>query len=275
MDVRENVAAGERSNDGGHPVDCDTWAVLCVADPERAVEAAYRAHAGAVWQAACPLCGPDLAADVVQEVFLRLMRAPARFDPARASLRTYLLVLTRGVAIDLVRSDQRRQRRDVLAQAAMISPGAGEHGLLEPMLAEEARHRVTEALARLGGGPRAAIEATFFDELTFGESAVRSGVPAGTIKARVGSGLRQLRPLLADLADPDPPRDPCLPLDPGGGGRRSLPGERVDAPSASPRSRERRRERLATAMAGASAVTMAAGGFLGSSFAQAPAIERE
>ena len=238
-----------------------------VADRDRAVEAAYRAHAGAVWRTASRICGPDLASDVAQEVFLRLVRSPARFEPARASLRTYLLVLTRGVAIDLVRSDQRRRQRDLLAHSTTCSPCAAEQDSLERLLAEEAQRRLKRALGQLADGPRAAIESTYFGELTFAESSLRSGVPAGTIKSRVGSGLRQLRPILADLAapdhhadlaDPDDPDDPDDSADPAAladpaapdpSGSSSPIGDDLATHGASHRSRRHRRDRLSAALA--------------------------
>ena len=238
-----------------------------VADRDQAVEAAYRAHAGAVWRTASRICGPDLASDVAQEVFLRLVRSPARFEPARASLRTYLLVLTRGVAIDLVRSDQRRRQRDLLAHSTTCSPCAAEQDSLERLLAEEAQRRLKRALGQLADGPRAAIESTYFGELTFAESSLRSGVPAGTIKSRVGSGLRQLRPILADLADladlaaPDDLAAPADPddsadsadladsADPDPSGSSSPICDDLATQGASHRSRRHRRDRLAAALA--------------------------
>ena len=226
-----------------------------VADRDQAVEAAYRAHAGAVWRTASRICGPDLASDVAQEVFLRLVRSPARFEPARASLRTYLLVLTRGVAIDLVRSDQRRRQRDFLAHSTTCSPCAAEQDSLERLLAEEAQRRLKRALGQLADGPRAAIESTYFGELTFAESSLRSGIPAGTIKSRVGSGLRQLRPILADLAAPDDhadaddSADPADPAASDPSGSSSPIGDDLATQGASHRSRRHRRDRLAAALA--------------------------
>jgi RNA polymerase sigma-70 factor, ECF subfamily len=51
------------------------------------------------------------AQDVVQEVFVELWRHPDRYDPAVGSLRTYLVVLARHRAVDLLRSELRRVAR--------------------------------------------------------------------------------------------------------------------------------------------------------------------
>ena len=181
----------------------DVWVREWETDPRATLTAAYRSHSEVVRSRARSICGPDLAADVVQEVFLRLWQAPERFDPARASLRTYLLVVTRSVAIDLVRSDHRRRQRDERAEHGSIAVGHDEDELLRTMTLDEARARVTQALSLLAGGTRGTIRIIYFDELTFGESARRSGIPEATIKSRVKSGVHQLRPLLADLSHRD------------------------------------------------------------------------
>jgi len=268
------TGVAERQSDGTGTASRSEWLRQWASDPDLAVDTSYRTHASAVRARACSICGPDLAADVVQEVFLRLWRAPEHFDPERGSLRTYLLVVARGVSIDAVRSDRRRRRRDERGGSSLFDVAADEHALLEPLVADEARRRVTHALAQLASGPRTAIEAIFFDELTVVESARRCRIPEGTIKSRMRSGLHQLRPLLADLADPGDPGDTADPGDTGDtGSRTSAPHQGETAmparlsssplsslPPSSNSSRRRRRERLAAAVAGLSVVAMVAGG---------------
>src|SRR5262245_63128511 len=56
-----------------------------------AFAAIYRKHHSVVFRFARLMTGSnDTAEDIVQEVFLGLMRGAARYDPARASLTTYL-----------------------------------------------------------------------------------------------------------------------------------------------------------------------------------------
>lgn len=250
--------------DDERTVDGIPWPPVGDLELRSAVEVAYRMHSRAVWTQACAICGPDRAADVVQEVFLRLWRTPSRFDPTRASLRTYLVVMARGAAVDAVRSDGRRRRRDELAGPSTATPATFDHEVLDTVLAAEARQRVSEAIATLARPQRTAIESVYFDELSFVEGAIRDGVPEGTIKSRVRSGLRQLHPLLADLvepvrsdlapvrATPEAParRHPC------GAGRSTALAARTGASS----SRRRRRERLAAAIAVFTATAAVAAG---------------
>ena len=80
---------------------------------QAALAEAYRRHAGAVFGLARRLLNDQARAeDVVQEVFVRLWNQPDRFDPDRGSLRSFLLTTTHGRAIDLIRSDTSRCKRE-------------------------------------------------------------------------------------------------------------------------------------------------------------------
>jgi len=80
---------------------------------EDALAEAYRRHAGAVFGLARRLLHERAAAEeIVQEVFVRLWHAPDRFDPERGTLRSYLLAQAHGRAVDQLRSESARRRRE-------------------------------------------------------------------------------------------------------------------------------------------------------------------
>ena len=91
---------------------------------EVALAEAYRRHGGAVFGLAKRvLNNPTEAEDVTQEVFLRLWNQPDRFDPARGSLRSFLLAQAHGRAVDAVRSSSsRRSSRRPAMRSARRSP---------------------------------------------------------------------------------------------------------------------------------------------------------
>jgi len=162
---------------------------------QEALAEAYRRHAGAVYGLARRLLQVEnLAEEVVQEVFLRLWNQPDRYDPARGSLRSFLLAHTHGRAVDLLRSEGARRQRE--EREARVTAEGGydlDHEVWDMATAE----RVRSALSNLPQGERAAIELAYFGGLTYREAAGRLGEPEGTVKSRIRTGLKRLRGELA------------------------------------------------------------------------------
>jgi RNA polymerase sigma-70 factor (ECF subfamily) len=161
-----------------------------------ALAEAYRRHAGAVFGLAQRVVGDrTLAEEVVQEVFLRLWDQPDRFDPARGSLRSYLLAQCHGRAVDLVRSEQSRRNREEKEHRQRAEAGYDlEHEVWDLTVADHVR----DALHGLPVDERRAIELAYFGGHTYREVADLLEQPEGTVKSRIRSGLRRLRGGLAD-----------------------------------------------------------------------------
>jgi RNA polymerase sigma-70 factor (ECF subfamily) len=161
-----------------------------------ALAEAYRRHAGAVHGLARRVLRDDpRAEEVVQEVFIRLWNAPERFDSERGSLRSYLLAQAHGRAVDMVRSETSRARREERDARATAESGYDlEREVWDMAMAE----RVKQALGRLPDDERRAIELAYFGGHTYREVAGLLGHPEGTVKSRIRSGLRRLRSHLAD-----------------------------------------------------------------------------
>src|SRR5256884_3553850 len=87
-------------------------AARLAAGDDRALAEVFDQLAPSVYGGALRVLGNGSAAqDVVQDVFVELWRHPDRYDPAAGSLRTYLVVLARHRAVDLLRSELRRLAR--------------------------------------------------------------------------------------------------------------------------------------------------------------------
>lgn len=162
---------------------------------EVALAELYQRHAGAVLALARRVLGDrDRAEEVVQEVFLRLWTAPGKFDPARGSLRSYLLAQSHGRAIDILRSESARRQREERDARAEPAPAYDlESEVVELAIAE----RVREAMDALTPDERRAVELAYFGGRTYREVAAALGEPEGTIKSRIRSGLGRMRTELA------------------------------------------------------------------------------
>jgi RNA polymerase sigma-70 factor (ECF subfamily) len=165
---------------------------------EVALAEVYRRHGGAVYGLARRVLNDAVEAeDITQEVFLRLWNAPDRFDPARGSLRSFLLAQSHGRAVDSVRStSSRRQResRDALRTAK------GAYDLQHEVWDLATSDQVGHAMGALPDEERRAIELAYFGGHTYREVAQLLQQPEGTVKSRIRNGMRRMR---AALSEPD------------------------------------------------------------------------
>jgi DNA-directed RNA polymerase specialized sigma24 family protein len=79
---------------------------------EAALEAIYRKYGASVAFVAKKVRDEALAEDVVQDVFVSFWRSPDRFDVNRGALSSYLLTIAHRRAVDIVRSEEARSRRE-------------------------------------------------------------------------------------------------------------------------------------------------------------------
>jgi len=158
---------------------------------EDALAEAYRRHAGAAFALGRRLLNDkEMAEEVLQEVFLRLWNHPDRFDPERGSLRSFLMAQIHGRAVDMIRSESSRRRRE----ERDARQTAGNVVDIEREVAVHAvADQVKEVVAGLPVDERTAIELAYFGGHTYRQVAVMLDAPEGTIKSRIRSGLQRMK----------------------------------------------------------------------------------
>ncbi|HXO42157.1 MAG TPA: sigma-70 family RNA polymerase sigma factor [Thermoanaerobaculia bacterium] len=144
------------------------------------------------------------AEEVLQEVFIQVWNRGERYDPARSSVSTWLVLIARSRAIDRLRSRKVVERtHEATAHAAIGAIGAiGASGVREPHTSPEAlenvfiheRHeRVHREMAALPAEQRQVLEMAFYEGLTQSEIAAKAGLPLGTVKTRTLLAMKKLR----------------------------------------------------------------------------------
>jgi len=164
------------------------------ANPSRRADllaGAYHEHRQTMHAVAREICGPERAADVVQDAFLRVLRE-GKFDPSRSSIRTYLLTVTRSVAIDYLRRDSAARARDDRHARSTLRRVEVDDATAA-VLDTESREQVAAAVNRLNPRERELIVIAFHERLTYREIAVRLNMPEGTVKSRIRLALLKLR----------------------------------------------------------------------------------
>jgi RNA polymerase sigma-70 factor (ECF subfamily) len=131
------------------------------------------------------------AEDVVQELFVGLWRRPHSYDPDRGSLAGWLHMRCRGVALDRLRSQAARRRRECFASAGIREHHDDSHNKVDELLADAGALR--SALAGLTDHERRLIGLTYFGGLTYAAAAVVLDIPVGTAKSQIRCVLTLLR----------------------------------------------------------------------------------
>jgi RNA polymerase sigma-70 factor, ECF subfamily len=134
------------------------------------------------------------AQDVLQEIFLQIWREAARFDPSRASVKTWLFTIARSRSLDRYRSRKTVTSRLEDNAEDQIQQIAGKEDLQGTSIMQQ---YVLNALSELSAEQRLVLELSYYEGLTQEEIAGRLKEPLGTIKSRIRAALMKLRSLFS------------------------------------------------------------------------------
>lgn len=132
-----------------------------------------------------------LADDIAQMTFERAWRHAGTYDARRAAVPTWLLTITRNLAIDAMRV-RRAAPLDPETMSALLPPSGSVDPLQAAVDADQLGRLGTELHALPVEQRRAVLLATVAGR-TAVEVAAIEGVPVGTAKTRIRTGLRRLR----------------------------------------------------------------------------------
>ena len=153
---------------------------------------AFRRHAPRLLGLARRICGPE-GDDVVQDTFTRLWQRPAMFDASRGSLGAFLYTMAHGRAVDVLRSSEARRAREGRVASTPVRVELAREASAEVHVLTRDRAQVVRGLlGRLSPPQREAIALAYLGGRTYREVADQLGLPHGTVKARIRSGLARL-----------------------------------------------------------------------------------
>lgn len=131
------------------------------------------------------------AEDVVQEVFVRLWRTAARYDPKRAALVTWVMLLARRMMVDRLRRMRARVKPATLDEG--WSPPSSE---VEPRANLELDERFGAVMARIEKLPelqQTVVKRAYLKGQTLKQIGTELDIPLGTIKSALSRALVRLR----------------------------------------------------------------------------------
>ncbi len=142
--------------------------------------------------------------DLLAEAYFEAWRTVARFDPARGSAITWLLIIVRSRCLDLLR--QHRSQPSVGGSGADGEPAEHEAADTSEQPTERLWRRQTDArliaaLDQLGAAERWVLGLAYFRELSHAQIAAATGLPLGTVKTLILRAQQRLRTMLAPILD--------------------------------------------------------------------------
>lgn len=174
----------------------DELTILLRNRERKAFDVLYDTYSGALLGVIMQMVTPrETAEDVLQEVFVKIWKYADTFDPAKASLYTWMLNIARNTALDMIKSKgYRKTAQNQSLDKLVYNNHAREPAQVTPSLAPDLK----DILGRLEPDKKTLISQAYFEGYTQAEIAENMGIPLGTVKTRMRSALQKLRDFLKD-----------------------------------------------------------------------------
>ncbi|MFC5467595.1 RNA polymerase sigma factor [Cohnella suwonensis] len=167
-----------------------------------AMEQLYDRYARLVYSFARRVCGNEaLAREVVQHVFTRLWTTKAEYDAGKGAFQSWLITVTRRIAIDIVRRERRHQAAMPIEEIQERADSAGQDDPETAAMQNAERSEIASAAKRLSEPQQRVIELLYWKGYTLQEIANMGGEPVGTVKNRLHQALKKLRLHLMEMKE--------------------------------------------------------------------------
>src|SRR5262249_1853082 len=147
----------------------------------KALAEAYDAYGVLVYRVILRMVSdPGVAEELVQETFLRLWNRANLLDP-KSSLGPWIVTIARHRAIDYLRSTSGR----IATHQSQLEP-IEHRGVFTPRqehVGAPQMREIQQAVEKLNGNQRSAIELAYYQGLSHTEIAARLNQPLGTVKS--------------------------------------------------------------------------------------------
>ena len=133
----------------------------------------------------------EIAADVLQEVFINIWRKIDSYDASKGRLFTWMLNIARNAAIDKIRS---KGFRDGLKNQSLTEDLSAFNTFSVKQNIDD--YGLRKIVNGLKDEQKILVELSYFQGFTHEEIAKSLNIPLGTVKTRIRSALTQLRTLI-------------------------------------------------------------------------------
>jgi RNA polymerase sigma-70 factor (ECF subfamily) len=138
------------------------------------------------------------AEDAVQEIFVRLWRTADRYDPKRAALVTWVMLISRRHLVDRLRRSKARVKAMTLDEKQSEPVGTPAPGGGASMEMQERFGELMDRIAKLPELQRTVVTRAYLGGQTLRQIGEELDTPIGTIKSALSRALVRLRERGAD-----------------------------------------------------------------------------
>jgi RNA polymerase sigma-70 factor (ECF subfamily) len=157
------------------------------AKDDKAFSYLYEHYSGSLYSIILQIVkSPEIASDILQEVFISIWRKIDSYDPVRGRLFTWMLNISRNASIDMLRSrsyQKNQKNQEITDNVYSINQTETTFDSIG----------LSKFMGKLRPEQRVLIELAYFKGYTHDEIAQLEGIPLGTVKTRIRSALLQLR----------------------------------------------------------------------------------
>lgn len=170
-----------------------------------AMRTMYQRYARPIYSLAYHILQNDtLAEEVTQDALLKVWEHKTAWDPAKGTLKSWLLGITHFTAIDRLRSEHRQPALhgtsiEEMDEGAGPLPRSHSDGFWQDQIA------LRLLLSQLPEEQASLIQLAFFQGMSHSQIAASTRLPLGTVKTRLRSGLQRLRELWLESIQNPPP----------------------------------------------------------------------
>ena len=153
----------------------------------------YDNYAGALNTVICKLISDQhLAEDILQEAFVKIWNNFSSYDATKGRLFTWMLNITRNLTIDTIRSKGYKNQAKIQNADIAVTTGnnnSNENDKFDTLGLREQTMQLKEEQKKV-------IDLAYFEGFTQEEISKTLGIPLGTVKTRIRSGISVLKKLL-------------------------------------------------------------------------------
>lgn len=163
------------------------------ADDEAAITEMYDRYGGLVYRLAYQMMPTQSdAEDAVQDIFVRLWRTSGRYDPERAALSTWVVLISRRCLVDRLRRARARVKAKVALEEKWM-PAAEDSHPASDMETDERYSALMERIEQLPELQKTVVTRAYLGGQTLRQIGIELDKPLGTIKSTLSRALVRLR----------------------------------------------------------------------------------